>query len=131
MTLLQKINPIWPLRIGFGLMYIYSGYSLVVHPTSWLWALRGLPQSFQLFINNQVGASTYLIGQGIGELVLAFIFLAWFLPIKFLKLATILAILELVVIILLIGIDPITFRDIGLLSAVLSLLILISVQKNK
>jgi len=125
MIISRKINPVWPLRLGLGLMYAYSGYSLIAYPTAWYWSLRALPQSVQAFINNQVGTGIYLTGQGIGEIIIAFLFLAWFLPNGFVKLATGLAILEFVLIIIFVGIDPITFRDIGLLGAALSLWILL------
>ena len=112
------------MRLGLGVMYAYSGYDIFVHPTAWYWAVRPLPQFLQVIINNQIGINNYLKIQAIGELALAFLFFAWFLPWRFVRAASALAALEMVLILWLVGVDAITFRDIGLLGAALALLAL-------
>ncbi len=122
MKFLYKLNPEWTLRLGLGLMYVYSGLDIFRHPTAWYWALRPLPSSLQVFINNEIGINNFLKIQAVGELVLAALFLAWFLPRRLLRLAAFLAILEMALILWLVGVDAVTFRDIGLLGAALALL---------
>jgi hypothetical protein len=123
MHLLQKISPEWSLRLGLGAMYIYSGVDLIRHPTAWYWAVRPLPMPVQNFIHAR-GLNQYLVLQGIGELVLAFFLLAWFLPRIFPFSAALLTAIEMALIIVLVGVDAVTFRDIGLLGAALALTVM-------
>lgn len=118
-----------PLRFGLGAMFLYSGYDLVMHPTGWYWAVRPLPQAVQAFINANIGLDRYLMLQGAGELVLAFLLIAWFLPRWTLVLASFLTVLEMAVILFFVGVSLDTFRDIGLLGGALSLW-LISLKHN-
>ena len=123
--LLLKLTPEWALRGGFGIMYVYSSVDIIRHPTSWYWAVRPLLKWFPASIQANLGQpeilNRYLVLQGIIELVLAFVLLAWFLP-KFLAhWAAFITILEFAGILLLIPVDAITFRDIGLLGAALAL----------
>ena len=113
------------LRLGLGFMYVYSGYDIITHPTAWYWTLRPLPQFLQGIINNQIGINNYLKAQGVGELLLAFLFLAWFLPKRIVRVAASVAAAEMFFILALVGIDAVTFRDIGLLGAALSLFLLL------
>lgn len=120
MRFLQKINPEWPLRLGLGGMFIYSGYDLFMHPTGWYWAIYPLPQGIQNTIDS-IGIDAYLQFQGILELVLAFLLLAWFLPRWTLTIASFMVILEMAFILLFVGVRADTFRDIGLLGAAIAL----------
>lgn len=122
MKFLQKISPEWSLRLGLGAMYLYSGIDLIRHPTAWHWAVRPLPTAVQNLINTRIGINQYLVLQGIGELALAFFLIAWFLPRIFSFIAALLAVIEMALIIILVGVDAVTFRDIGLLGAALALL---------
>ena len=82
--IISKFSPEWALRVGLGAMYVYSGIDIIRHPTSWFWAVRPLlkwlPSSIQASSGISEVMTKYLIFQGIGELVLAFLILAWFLP---------------------------------------------------
>lgn len=124
MKFLQKISAEWPLRFGLGAMYLYSGIDLIRHPTAWHWAVRPLPMVIQNFINTQIGINQYLVLQGIGELALAFFLIAWFLPRAFSFIAALLTVIEMTLIIVLVGVDAVTFRDIGLLGAALALVVI-------
>jgi len=130
MKFLQKISPEWILRSGLGAMYIYSGVDILRHPTSWFWAVRPLfkwlPVSMQASLGTSAVMTKYLIFQGIGELGLAFLFFAWFLPKYLVKWAALISVLEFAGILLLIPIDSITFRDIGLLGAFLALWLMLA-----
>ncbi len=119
---LRRIPPEWPLRIGLGLMYLYSGTSLIREPAEWV---GFLPQWFTRFVSAVIPLNTYLAIQGLGELVIALFLLVWFLPRWVARLAAIAAVFEILFIIIFVGIDLVTFRDLGLLGGALTLLILI------
>ena len=124
----MKLNPArfpeWSLRLGLACTYLYSGLDLVRHPTAWYWALRPLPDFFQSLINS-IGIDRYLQLQGASELVFAAVFLAWFLPSKIVRVFAALAALEMLAILLMVGINGETFRDIGILGAATGLFFLI------
>lgn len=121
MNFIQNLNPTWSLRLGFGLMYLYSGYDLFYHPSAWSWAI---PQWFSGMIAPIISVEIYLRIQGVGEIVMALLFLAWFSGTRGVRIASALAVLEMAGILLFVGIDPITFRDIGLLGGAIALLII-------
>jgi hypothetical protein len=126
----KNTPPESPLRLGLGLMYVFSAYDIFAHPTAWYWALRPLPQFLQIIINNKIGIDNYLRAQATGELLLALLFLAWFLPRWTLQFASAIAALEMFLILWLVGIDAITFRDIGLLGAAFALFLIASASFN-
>lgn len=120
MGFFEKIRPQWPLRLGLGLMYLYSGADIIRHPSAWYWTIRRLPDILERIITIP-GIDRALFMQGVGEVFLGFLFLAWFLPRKFLSAAAGVAAAEMAAILLLVGLDSITFRDIGLLGAAAAL----------
>ena len=124
MRIFAKLKPEWMLRLGLGAMYLYSGYDFIANPQHWY---GFVPQWFSRAIVPGIFPSidTYLRIQGAGELLLGIAFLAWFLPRRWLRGAAFLAALEMALIIFFVGVDPITFRDIGLLGAALALLALL------
>lgn len=126
---LSRLTPEWALRAGLGVMYAYSGVDLWRHPTAWYWAVRPLlgwfPASWQASLGTPEAMSRYLVGQGVGELILAAILLAWFTPKLLVRWAALLTTLEFAAILLLIPIDAITFRDFGLLGAGWALFLLL------
>ena len=120
MNSLQKKFPEWTLRLGFGFLFLYSGLDLLRHPTGWYWAVRPLPAAIQNLINTSIGIDQYLRMQGIGELIFAVVFFAWFLPRRIVKIVSLLVALEMAAILLLVGVGGDTLRDIGLLGAALA-----------
>lgn len=78
-----------------------------------------------LFVGAPSPIEMYLRLQGIGEFIIGVLFLAWFLGKLGPRIAAILSVLEIASILLFVGIDLITFRDIGLLGAALALLTLL------
>ena len=118
--LLRKIDSSIPLRLGLGLMYLYSGYDIVMHPTGWKWAVTQLPDMIEAPIK-MFGVIEFLRIQGATEILLGLIFLAWFLPRPFVRLAALISTVEMAAILLFVGIDTVTFRDIGLVGAGLAL----------
>jgi len=104
------------LRITLGLMYLYSGIDIIRYPTAWFWAVRALPTQI-LDIINKIGMKEFLIGQGVVELLIAAALLIWFVPKKWVRLAALLSSVEMILILLMVGIDAVTFRDIGLIGS--------------
>jgi len=123
MNILRKIHPELPLRAGLGLMYAYSGWDLMVNPTHWY---GFVPRWFWQAVTRVVSIDNYLFLQGAGELLMGLLFFAWFLPRSAVRLVAAAAAVEMALILLFVGIDPITFRDIGLLGGALALLIMIT-----
>jgi len=122
MKFLQKISAVWILRISLGISYVYSGYDLFVNPKGWIWAV---PQWFsQLLTNAGISVDTYLQLQGISELLLAVLFFAWFLGKWGLRIAAAVSAIEIAAILIFVGIDLVTFRDIPILGASLALFII-------
>lgn len=120
--LLGKVSPEWSLRIGLALMYFYSGYDLLTHPTAWTWAL---PLWLKQIISSVLPVVTYLRIQGVVEIVLAILLLAWFLPARHLRWVALLSAAEMAGILAISGNFATTFRDIGLLGASLALLLIL------
>lgn len=116
----QNFGYSWPLRIGLGLVYLYSGYDLIAHPLNWI---GYMPDWFGGMVSAIMPLDQYLKIQGAGEIVLALVFLAWFLPRWIVCIAAAAAAAEMAGILLFVGIDPVTFRDIGLLGAAVALMI--------
>lgn len=102
-------------------MYLYSGSDLFYYPQHWY---GFIPHWFSQTVTTTVSIETYLRIQGAGEFIIGLLFLAWFSGIWGLRVASALAALETALVLLFVGIDPITFRDIGLLGASLALLII-------
>lgn len=119
MSILQKIRPEVLLRLGLGLMYLYSGYDLVVNPQHWY---GFVPRWFSQAVTQVSSVESYLRFQGTGEIVIGLIFLGWFFGRRWVRIASLVAAAEMALILLFVGIDPITFRDIGLLGAALAML---------
>ena len=128
MEFLRKISPEWALRLTLGLMYLYSGQDIIRHPTAWLWAL---PYWLKQFIAQFTELGTYLRLQGAVEIIFALIFLSWFLKPRVVKVASLLASIEFLAILVLAFLPwseanfTITFRDIGLLGASLALFLIL------
>jgi uncharacterized membrane protein YphA (DoxX/SURF4 family) len=129
MRCFKKLTPEWILRIFLGAMFLYSGYDIFIHPTAWTWAIRALPGFVISIIENTVGVELYLRLQGASEILLSFVLLAWFLPRRVTALGAIMVTLEMFAITLFVGLDAVTFRDIGLIGAGSALFVLLT-QKN-
>jgi len=128
MNFFRKISPEWSLRIGFGLMYLYSGYDIAAHPTAWSWAIRGLPMAVQDLIG-QFGVETFLRIQGVIEILFALVLLAWFVPKKLVRTVVFFITLEMFLILIFVGLDAVTFRDIGILGGAVALFAIVRESK--
>lgn len=113
----------WSLRLGLAAMFGYSGIDILLHPTAWYWAVRGLPLFVQNIINT-IGIDTYLMLQGASEVFFALVFLVWVWP-RLTRAVALLAAVEMAAILLMVGVDSITFRDFGPLGAAVALFFLL------
>src|SRR3989338_1642292 len=127
---LEKISPEWSLRVGLGVMYLYSGIDIVRHPTAWFWAVRPIfkwfPEGMRASLAQPSFMKNFLVSQGIIEIIFAVVLLAWFLPKKWAKYVAGLTTLEMATILFFIPIDAVTFRDFGLLCGGLALFLLLN-----
>src|SRR3989338_10247043 len=114
---------VWSLRLGLAAMFGYSGIDILLHPTAWYWAVRGLPFFVQNIIN-AIGIDTYLMLQGAGEVFFALVFLVWVWP-RLTRVVALLAAVEMALILLMVGVDSMTFRDFGPLGAAVALFFLL------
>ena len=121
---INKLSPEWILRLSLAAMYIYSGLDLMRHPKSWYWAIRPLPQFIQQIVNS-FGIDLFLQIQGFLELSFAVILLLWFLPKAWAIAVSFLTALEMAVILIFVGLDAVTFRDIGPLGAAFALYVIL------
>ncbi len=107
--------PIWLLRLGLGAMYAYSGSDLIWTPSHWqIFVPKWLAEML-----GSVGMSveTFLRLQGVVELAMVFVFLAWFLPRSVVFWAATVSAVELAAILVFFGVDLVTFRDVGVVAA--------------
>ena len=102
-------------------MYLYSGFGLFYYPYDWY---GFLPNWFSQLVSQVAPVEAYLRLQGAGEFLIGLLFLAWFSGVWGLRAASILATVEIAFILLFVGIDLITFRDIGLLGGAIAILII-------
>lgn len=124
MNILRKLTPEWAIRITLGVMYLYSGIDIVRHPDAWTWAIRSLPQFAQDIVGS-IGINQFLYFQGILEIAFAVILLVWLMPKFLVKYVGLLSAIEMLAITLMVGIDPVTFRDIGLIGSGLALFLML------
>ena len=108
-------------------MYLYSGFDLFYYPYHWY---GFVPKWFSQITNQVASVDAYLRFQGIGEFIIGLLFLAWFGGKWGVRIASVLAALEMALIIVFVGIDPITFRDIGLLGAAAALMVISLANNN-
>lgn len=114
----QKITPAVLLRLGLGLVFLYAGIHALVDPESWIGFVPHWITSF-------VPAGVFLVTHSIFELVLGGILLVgkWQL-----SLAAAITAADFTAIIVLYGVDDVTFRDFGLVMAALALFLLAQKQ---
>ena len=124
MKLIHKlVKPETFLRLGLGSMFLYSGYSIYTVPVAWESYVTELPEWVLVPITHFVTVGQFLFVHGIVEMAFGIILLLWFLPLWLTRAVSILITLELASIVLLIGINDTTFRDVGLVGAALALVV--------
>ena len=118
---IKAISPQWPLRIGLGLVYCFSGYSILTNTAAWLGFVPGW---FSQMLS-PLSLNTLLQVQGGAELLMGLLLLVWFTPRWLVRIVAALAMIELATILAVVGLDTITFRDVGLLGGAMALYILL------
>ena len=116
---MTKIGTEWPIRVGCGFVNLYSGFFLVTDPQRYY---KYVPGWLSSFANVIVSLDAYLRLQGIGEMMIAMCLLGWFFPRWCVRIAAILLTAEMTLILLFVGVDAVTFRNMGLVGAALALL---------
>lgn len=122
-SLFQKLKAEYFLRLGLGMMYLYSGFDLFANPQHWY---GFVPRWLSQLLLPAISIDLYLKIQGVGEFLIGLVFVIWVVQGLIVRTAAWLAVVEMALIIIFIGVDPITFRDIGLLGAAVALLVILS-----
>ena len=117
---MKRIPVEWPIRLGCGFVNLYAGYFLVADPARYY---KFVPPWLSNIANSVASVDTYLRMQGIGEIVVATVLLGWFFPRVWVRVAACTLAVEMSLIVLFIGIDSVTFRNVGLLGAALSIVV--------
>lgn len=109
------LSPVFLIRLGLGLVFIYAGVYKLFDPASWA---GFIPHWFTRIISGDV----FLPLLGVFELILGVMLILRL----YLALVSLLAFSELFIILLVYGISDTTFRDFGLLMATLALFLMCS-----
>jgi len=115
---MTRVSTEWPIRVGCGCVNLYSGFFLLTDPQRYY---KYVPGWLDSFANLIASLDTYLRFQGIGEVLIALGLLGWFLPRWCVRIAAILLTAEMTLILLFVGVDAVTFRNMGLVGAALAL----------
>lgn len=109
--LLPERRAVWFVRLGLAATFLWSGIDMIRHPEIW----QGfLPEFVRALL--PIPSVAYFAVQGSVEILFALSFLTGVL----LRWASLAVALELVGILLFVGIDAITFRDLGLFGGALA-----------
>lgn len=116
----MRMHTEWPLRIGCGCVNLYAGFFLLTDPVRFY---PYVPGWLSHIANAVASVDMYLRLQGIGEIIIAVGLLGWFFPRWCMRVASTLLTVEMLLILLCVGVDAVTFRNIGILGAALALLL--------
>src|SRR5437867_1468618 len=114
---MMRIRIEWPLRLGCGCVNLYSGSFLLTDPTRYY---QYVPNWLSQVANAVASVDAYLRLQGIGEIMIALCLFGWFFPRWCVRMASTLLTVEMTLILIFIGVDAVTFRNMGILGAALS-----------
>lgn len=115
---MKKWSCEWPLRLGLGFVNAYAGYFLVTDPARYY---KFVPWWLKDASNAVASLDLYLQMQGVAELFIAIGLWCWFLPKWCGRLAAAMLALEMTLILVFIGVDAVTFRNVGLAGAAIGL----------
>jgi len=107
--------------MGCGCVNLYAGFFLLTNPAHFY---TYVPGWLSRVANTVASVDVYLRLQGIGEVMIAIGLLGWFFPRWCVRVASTLLTAEMMLILLFVGVDRVLFRNLGLLGAALSLLII-------
>jgi uncharacterized membrane protein YphA (DoxX/SURF4 family) len=124
---MTKMRTEWPLRLGCGLVNLYSGFFLLIDPKRYY---KYVPGWLSYVANAVASLDAYLRFQGIGEMMIGICLLGWFFPRWCVRVAATLLTVQMTLILIFSGVDAVTFRNIGLVGAALALLISLYEEKT-
>lgn len=110
----------WPLRLGCAFVNLYAGFYLVTDPARYY---KFVPWWLNEIANSVASVDAYLRLQGAGELVIATVLCGWFFPKWAVRAAALTLAVEMSLILVFVGVDSITFRNVGLLGAAYALVL--------
>jgi len=117
---MTRIRTEWPLRLGCGCVNLYAGFFLLTDPARYY---KYVPSWLSHVANAIVSVDMYLRLQGVGEIIIALCLLGWFFPRWCVRVASTLLTVEITLILIFLGIDAVTFRNMGLVGAALALML--------
>jgi hypothetical protein len=106
--------------LGCGLVNLYAGFFLLTDPVRFY---KYVPGWLSRVANVMASVDAYLRLQGIAEIIIALCLLGWFFPRWCVRVASTLLTIEMMLILLFVGVNDVTFRNIGILGTALALLI--------
>ncbi len=109
----------WILRAGVGYIYLYSGWGLFFHSRQWYFYVPGWLS--RTLAEMGIAVDAYLKFQGVVEFIIGILFFAWFLKPKWIGVLGLFTAFEMALILVLYGSDPISFRDVAIMSSGLAL----------
>ncbi|MEX0910318.1 MAG: hypothetical protein WDZ73_01015 [Candidatus Paceibacterota bacterium] len=115
----NTFNAYFWLRFGLGVMFFYSGYTTVAEPMIRSDLFQGLPRALDVILN-VVPLEVWFRLLGILELVIAVLFLAWFLPKKTVFWAGLVAIVDVALLLTVFGLSYDTMPYVGILGGVIA-----------
>jgi len=108
-----KISPKSLIRIGLGAVFLYAGISALINPMAWV----GFVPSWVSVITTPF---VFLAGHAVFQILIAIVL---FSGVK-LRVAASIAFIDILGILVFFGVDDVTFRDFGLLTAAAALFFL-------
>lgn len=107
-----KFDSLLLARLGLAAVFLYAGISALLRPTDWIGYIPA-----QLVALSPIPDTTLLLMHSIFEILLgALLLIGWQV-----RILGVLAALNLLFILVFVGIDPVTFRDLGLIALALIL----------
>lgn len=117
----------WPLRLGCGLVNLYASYFLLTDPARYH---KYVPAWLANATNGVASIDAYLQLQGLGELTIAILLISWLFPRWCVRAGATLHALQMTLILAFIGVNSETFRNVGLLGAALSLMVMTCIRSE-
>jgi hypothetical protein len=114
----HRIPSQWALRLGCAFVNFYAGYYLLTDPGRYH---KFVPSWWTAIANSLASVDAYLRVQGIGERLIASVLCGWFFPKWAVRAAAITLAVEMTLIIIFVGVDSVTFRNVGIMGAAFAL----------
>ncbi len=120
---MARISVEWLLRLSCGFVNFYAGFYLLTDPARYY---KFVPAWLNSAANSVASLDAYLRLQGLGELLIATVLWGWFFRREYVRIAAMVLTLEMMLILIFIGVDSVTFRNVGLAGAAAALTLTLS-----